>query len=181
MAADAQAPRLAVHGNEQQADIGVNDDVAETLEHAIPVIVRECDLGRSRHPDKARGTALERAIRSPFGIGCRQEEIRQGFDEQPVLWREFLVRELLFQPIRNAAAVEPILQLSISLVIHHARRHACLLLWMSYEFLRVRGQPGPEFAAKHSTLLSHRIQQEAADAAALWKPEVAGDAVSVDA
>src|SRR4051794_41072847 len=58
-AVDAQAPWLVMHGDEQQADIGIGDDVAETLEHAVAVIVGECDLGRPGDAHKAWRTALE--------------------------------------------------------------------------------------------------------------------------
>jgi hypothetical protein len=61
-AVDAQAFRLVVHGDEQQADIGIDDDVAEALEHAVAVIVGKCDLGRAGDAHKARRAALERAI-----------------------------------------------------------------------------------------------------------------------
>src|SRR2546429_4666083 len=122
-AVDPQPLRLVVHGNEQQADIGIGDDVAETLEHAVSVIVGKCDLGRPGDAHKARRSALERAIGPPFGVRCRQEEIWQAFDELLVVGREFLAHQLLLQPVRNPAAVEPILQLSISFVIHDALSH----------------------------------------------------------
>jgi len=124
VAIDAQAARLAVHGDEQQADFGIDDDIAEALEHAVPVIVGESKFGRTGHAHKAGFAALEGGIRVPLGIRGGQEEIRQGFDERLVVVSEFRVGEPLLQPIRNPAALEPILQLPVTLVIQDARRHA---------------------------------------------------------
>ena len=122
-AVDPQAARLVVHRDEQQPDIGIGDDVAEALEHAVAVIVGERDLGRPGDAHKARRTALERAIGPAFGVRRRQEEIRQAFDELLVVSRKFLAHQLLFQPVRNPAAVEPILQLPVAFVIHDALSH----------------------------------------------------------
>ena len=59
VAVDAQAPGPVVHGDEKQAYVGVGQDVAETLEHPVPVIVRKSDLRRPRHPNETGRTALE--------------------------------------------------------------------------------------------------------------------------
>src|SRR6185503_6530708 len=52
-----------------------------------------------------------------------QEEIRQAFDELLVVSRKFLAHQLLFQPVRNPAAVELVLQLPVASVIHDALSH----------------------------------------------------------
>src|SRR4051812_9240774 len=66
-AIDPQPPWLVMHRDEQQADIGIGDDVAETLEHAVAVIVGECDLGRPGFWTKARGPPLNKKSRPAFG------------------------------------------------------------------------------------------------------------------
>ncbi len=142
-----------MHGDEQQTDIGIDDDVAEALEHAVSVIVGECDLGRPGDAHKARRAALERAIGPALGVRRRQEEIRQAFDVLLVVGREFLAHQLLFQPIGNPAAVELILQLPVTFVVHdalsHGRASSCL------SFLRAQGRSGSNPAIEHTTLRLH--------------------------
>jgi hypothetical protein len=48
-----------MHGDEQQADLGIHHDVAEALEHAVAVIVGECEFRRAGDGHKSRHAALE--------------------------------------------------------------------------------------------------------------------------
>src|SRR3954471_18402501 len=148
-----QPPWLVMHRDEQQADIGIRDDVAEALEHAVAVIVRECDLGRPGDAHKARRPALERAIGPALGVRRRQEEIRQAFDELLVVRRKFLAHQFLSQPIGNPAAVEPVLQLPVTFVIHDALSHGVA----SSSDWRAWSGSGP--TGKHITSWSNWLRQ----------------------
>ena len=53
-AVDAQAPRLLVHVDEQQADVGIDEQIAQALEHAVAVVVREGQLVRRRSRARSR-------------------------------------------------------------------------------------------------------------------------------
>src|SRR5262249_11889511 len=75
------------------------------------------------HPHEACRPALERAVRSSLIVRCGQEEIRKALDKRLVVGGKFLACEPLLQPIRNAAAVEAILQPSLGFMKHHALGH----------------------------------------------------------
>jgi hypothetical protein len=123
LAVDAQPLRLAVQRDEQQPDGAIDQDIAETFEHTVAVVVRKRKLRCSGHPDKARHAALEGAIRLAPGVGGGEEEIGRAFDEGLVVGRELRARQLLFQAVGNAAAVESILQPPIAVVEHDAVGH----------------------------------------------------------
>src|SRR5215207_215770 len=214
-AVDPQPPRLVVHRDEQQADIGIGDDVAETLEHAVAVIVGKCDLGRPGDAHKSRRSALERAIGPALGVRRRQKEVWQAFDELLVVSRKFLSHQLLFQPVRNPAAVELVLQLPIAFVVHNAVSHGVASSSDSPRAGDAAGQfpwrsiprygysacgKLPRVKPRRMVVASYRKQlkvcrftchqtmsalpplaTEPNDAAALWKSEIARDAVSMDA
>lgn len=109
-AIDPQAPRL-VETHEQQPDLRVHRDVAEALEHAVAVVVREGELVGRSHPHKAGEAALEGAVWAAVGVGGGEEEEEAGaLDEGPVGVGERGAREMLFFAIGDAAAAEGVLQ-----------------------------------------------------------------------
>ena len=117
---------LPVHVDEQQADVGVDQHVAEALEHAVAVVVGKRQLVGRGDAHEARRSALERAVGPPFRVGGREEEIDGALDERLVVGGEGCARQLLLQPVGDAAAVERVLQPAVAVVIHDARRHVCL-------------------------------------------------------
>src|SRR5215813_4087608 len=40
LAVDAKPLRLAVHGDEQHTNAGIDQNIAQTLEHAVPIVIR---------------------------------------------------------------------------------------------------------------------------------------------
>ena len=88
LAVDAQPARLLVHVDEQQADVGIDQQVAQALEHAVAVVVGEGQLVRRRHAHEAGRAALEGAVRAPIGVGCGEEEIDCALDEGLVVGGE---------------------------------------------------------------------------------------------
>jgi len=60
--------------NEEQADLRIDQNVAQALKHAVPVIVWECQSLLIDDPNKAGYPALVRDVRLSLGIGGRQEE-----------------------------------------------------------------------------------------------------------
>ena len=105
-AVDAQALRPAMHGDEQQADVGIDHDVAEALEHAVAVVVGECEFGRAGDGHEARHAALERAIGLADRRGSGEEEEFERLDEGLVVFREFGVAEALFETIGQRSRTE---------------------------------------------------------------------------
>jgi hypothetical protein len=119
---DAQALRLAVHGDEQQAYFRVDQHVTQALEHAVAVIIREGQLRRARDRDEPGHAALEGAIWPSIGVGRREKEVRSALDECPVIGRKLRAAKT-FQAIGNSAAVKLILQPAVSFVKHDAVGH----------------------------------------------------------
>ena len=115
-AIDAQPSRCAVHRDEEEPDIGVHHDVAETLEHAVAVIVGESQFGRPRDAYEARHAAFKGAVGAAFGVRRRNKEVGRAFNEGFVVVCEFRPGQI-FQPIGNTPAVETVLQLAVAVVI----------------------------------------------------------------
>ena len=59
VAVDAQSLRGAMHCHEQQPDMRVDGKVADTLEHAVAVVVRKRKFRRSGDPDKSGAPPLK--------------------------------------------------------------------------------------------------------------------------
>jgi hypothetical protein len=108
-AVDPQPLRLVVHGDEQQADVRIGEDVAKALEHAVAVVIGKGKLVVAGHAYKARHPAFERAIRLALSVCGGEKEVRAAFDVGLVVRRERCPRQLFFQPVGNAPAVEAVL------------------------------------------------------------------------
>jgi hypothetical protein len=57
-----------------EANIGIDQHVANTLEHAVTVIIREGQLIRPNDPHKSGCAALVGAVRPPLSVGGSDEE-----------------------------------------------------------------------------------------------------------
>ena len=66
----------------------VDGEVADTLEHAVAVVVRKRDFRWSGDPDKPRRATLEGAIRVSGRVGGRHEEIDATFNKDLVVVSE---------------------------------------------------------------------------------------------
>src|SRR5262245_59832511 len=109
-----------MHGDEQQANMRVHNQIAEALEHAVAVVIGKRQLRGIGNAHESRHAALERAIGPPTSVGSRQEKIGGAFDESLVVCTECVSGELFFEPVRNASTIETVLQLTISVVEHDA-------------------------------------------------------------
>ncbi len=107
----------------QKADTRIDADIAQALEHAVPVVVGEREFGRTDHPDEARRAALERAIRPARSIRCREKEESDALDECAVALDESGARGFLLEPVGDAPAVERILQGAVTIVVQDRARH----------------------------------------------------------
>jgi len=67
----------------------------------------------------------EGAVRASFGVCRRQEKIGCVPDELLIVIAELCVRQLSFQPVGNAAAIEAVLQAPVAFVVHDAVGHRC--------------------------------------------------------
>src|SRR5580704_13125007 len=115
---DAQSAALFAHAHEEQADMRIDAEIAETLEHAVAVVIGKYQLIRRNDAHKSRRTALEGTIRPPFGIGgCKKEE-RSACDECLVIIRELGAMRFFDETVGERAAAETILQRTISRMIH---------------------------------------------------------------
>src|SRR5262245_40135541 len=109
-----------MHGDEQQANMRVQNHIAEALEHAVAVVIGECQFRGIGNAHESRHATLERAIGPPASIGGRQEKIGRAFDERLVVCTERSSGKLFFEAVGNASAIETVLQLTISVVEHDA-------------------------------------------------------------
>src|ERR1700674_5098847 len=112
----AQAARF-LEVDEEQAHPGIDRDIAEALEHSVAVEIGESKLGGADHPYETRRAALERAIRPALSIRGRKEKVARAFDEILITLGELRAGGDLFQPVGDLAALEPILQPAVSLVV----------------------------------------------------------------
>jgi len=62
-----------MHGDEQQSDIGIDEDITKTFEHSIAVMVRKSKFGRSGDVYEAGYAAFVGAIGASLGIRCREK------------------------------------------------------------------------------------------------------------
>ena len=124
-AVDAQPLRFVGHGDEQEPDIRIDQQVAQALEHAVAVIVGKSQLAGSRHPHETRHAGLERAIRPALRVGSGDEEKGGALDEGLVVVGERGARQLFFQPVGDPPALEAILQVPVAVMVHDA--HVCPL------------------------------------------------------
>src|SRR4051812_14199940 len=69
-------PVGAFEVDEEQANLRVGEDIAETLEHAVAVVIRKGERPIIEYPDESGHTALVRNIWLAVCIGGRQEEHR---------------------------------------------------------------------------------------------------------
>jgi hypothetical protein len=104
----AQAPG-AFEVDEQQADVRVDQHVAEALEHAVAVVTGEGQRVRVDHPHEAGAAALVRAVRASLGIGGGQEEQRSALDEGAIGIGEGVVHDHLDQAVGQSARAVAIL------------------------------------------------------------------------
>ena len=81
---------------------------------------RERQLGRAGHADKSRHAALKRTIGPALRVGGRDKEISRALDEGFVVGAERRARQFFFQSVCDTPAVETVLQLAVSVVIHGA-------------------------------------------------------------
>ena len=102
--------------DEQQTDAGVDGDVAEAAEHAVAVVAREGQCVLVDDPYEARIPTLVGAVRRSGGIGGGEEEHVAILDEPGEL-RPERVPGNRRQPIGQAAGVEPILELPLTVVV----------------------------------------------------------------
>ena len=121
-AVDAQPLRLVVQGDEQQADIAVDHNVAEALEHAVAVIVGNASSEAPVTRTKPGMPPLNEQSGVALRIGGGEKEIGGALDEGLVVGGERRARQFFFQPVGNAPAVEAVLQLPVAVVIHDAHR-----------------------------------------------------------
>src|SRR5262249_10132778 len=56
---DAQPSRLVVHRDEQYPDVRIDQDISQTLEHAVAVVIGKCQFGRPGDAYKSGHTAFE--------------------------------------------------------------------------------------------------------------------------
>src|SRR6185503_7401873 len=70
--------------DEEQADLRVDEEIAEALEHAVAVVARKRQRLRIHHADKAGPAALVRAVRAALRVGGGEEEHGPRLDEGPV-------------------------------------------------------------------------------------------------
>src|SRR5713101_7692783 len=115
VAVDTQSLRGTMHRNEQHPDMRVDGEVADTLEHAVAVVVRKCKFRRSGDPDKSGRATLEGAIRMSGRVGGRYEEIDAAFNKDLVVVSERGTRPLL-EAIGKAPTAKLILKYAIALV-----------------------------------------------------------------
>ena len=126
-AVQAQA-RLAVEVDEEQADAGVREKVAEREEHSVPVVARKRERLVVEHAYEAWVAALVRALWRAVRVGRCEEEHVAPLDERTVLLVDRSVDENLLDPVGETARVETVLEAPAAVVIEaHAeimRRHA---------------------------------------------------------
>src|ERR1043166_7670862 len=115
-----QSTRLLSKADEQEADLGIDAQIAQALEHSIAVVIRKNQKVGRGNAHKSRRAAYERAIRPAFGIGRRDEEERHAFDEILVRIGEAIAAKLLVKPVCQGTALETVLKLPVALVIHLA-------------------------------------------------------------
>jgi len=88
----------------------------------MPLPIGKGQFGRPGNGYEPRHTTLEGAIRPTVGIGRCNKEIRHALDKSLVVRRERSARKG-FEAVGDAAALELILQPSVSLMIHDAIGH----------------------------------------------------------
>ena len=111
--------------DEQQADLGVHEDVAEAAEHPVAVVARERERAVVDDPDEAGHAALVRAVRPPVGVGGGEEEHGGALDDLAVAVRERVVHRDLFEPVGDPPAVEARLHLAGAVVVHVGQLASC--------------------------------------------------------
>ena len=104
--------------DEEQADLRVDEEIAEALEHAVAVVAGKRQRLRIHHADEAGPPALVRAVRAALRVGGGEEEHGPGLDEGPVGVGEDAVDDLLDHPIGEPARVEALLEPSRSVMVH---------------------------------------------------------------
>jgi hypothetical protein len=114
--APAAGPAAQIH--EEQGDAVIDHDIAERSEHAVAVIGREGDRAAVEAADEAGAAALVGHVGPPLAVRRRQEEHGAGLDEGDIPVGQVGVHRDLFQPIRDATAVESVLKLAVTVVVH---------------------------------------------------------------
>ena len=98
--------------DEQKPDMWVDQDVAQTAEHPIAIVVGKGQSALVEHAHEAGHPAFVRAVRPSFLIcGCEKEH-GAVVDEGAITFGKRSVGCHLLQPIRNAAAVKAILEIA---------------------------------------------------------------------
>ena len=95
----------------------VDRDIAEALEHAVAVVIGKHQLVRCRDAHEAGRAALVRTVRSPLGVGGREEKERAAFDEALVVLGEFDPRQFV-EPVGDFPALEFVLQPPVAFMVH---------------------------------------------------------------
>jgi hypothetical protein len=114
--APAAGPAAQIH--EEQGDAVIDHDIAERSEHAVAVIGREGDRAAVEAADEAGAAALVGHVGPPLAVRRRQEEHGAGLDEGDVPVGQVGVHRDLFQPVGDATAVESVLKLAVTVVVH---------------------------------------------------------------
>src|SRR5258705_5445765 len=127
---DAEALR-ALEVDEEQADLRVDEEIAEALEHAVAIVARKRQRLRTHHADEAGPPDLVRALRAAFRVGGGEEEHGPRLDEGPVGVAEDAVHDLLDHPIGEPARLEAVLEPSRSVMVHGHLGHRYLLPYLS--------------------------------------------------
>src|SRR6202035_4111392 len=93
--------------DEEHADGGVDQNVAETLEHAVAIVARKGERPWLHDPDEPRPPSLVRAVRPPLGVRRGQKEHRPALDERAIAVRESRVRDDFDEPVGESPRLEP--------------------------------------------------------------------------
>jgi len=120
---EAQPP-AALERDEQQADLGVDEQVADRQEHAVAVVDRERDRALVQNTHEAGVAALVGAVRSAVLVGGGDEEHVHALDERAVAVADDVGHLDVLEPVGEPARVEAVLQRAASGVVELAHAHS---------------------------------------------------------
>jgi len=110
-------PPAALEREEQQADLGVDEQVPERQEHAVAVVAGERDRVLVQNAHEAGIPALVRAVRPALLVGRRDEQHVDALDERAVAVVDEVTDLALLEPVGQPARVEAVLQGAAALVV----------------------------------------------------------------
>src|ERR1043165_4663900 len=94
-AVHAQPTGLLSQADEEEADLRIDAQIAQALEHPIAVVIgKNQKIGRG-NPHESRFAALEGAVRPTLRVGRRDEEERRALDQILVRIGEAIAAKLL--------------------------------------------------------------------------------------